>query len=444
MPVAPRFSHWFPACALLLAARFALPANAGSLYGDGQTGRSAALGGVATAGSRTPLDALSANPAALFAIRAPTLELAGTAAWAGGEFRNRANADAQLGEFGALPAAALSWTLGRLRFGLGLLPEIAARVDWRYRDTPGGADGHTTYGERTHRSELILLRTALAASWEVTPRLSLGASAGLLYNRNQLHAPYIFQSQPTLRGAKTLLDLETDGWGWGAQFGLVWKPVDSLELGLAYTSATRIRSEGEARADAGVQFENLGLGAARPDARYDAEVTNKFPQKFSGGAAWQAASCLTVIAQADWINWADAFDTLDVRLRGGNNRDLNGLLGSDRLDDDVPLRWRDQWVLRAGAELALTPHWDLRAGYAYAQNPIPGQTLTPLTAAITEHTITAGIGYHDERFAFDLAGQWDLPNEERIGTSDLASGEYSGSTLEISIQRLVLSGAVKF
>ena len=69
--------------------------------------------------------------------------------------------------------------------------------------------GATTYGVRTNMSELELIRFALGASYAVTPQLSIGANVGLLYNRNELKAPYIIQTQPELAGAKTLLDMET-------------------------------------------------------------------------------------------------------------------------------------------------------------------------------------------------------------------------------------------
>ena len=61
------------------------------------------------------------------------------------------------------------------------------------------------------------------------------------------------------------------------------------------------------------------------------------------------------MAQVDWINWSAAFDTLEVRLRHTDSALYRALLaGQDHLDDDVPLDWRDQWVMRVGAEYQLT------------------------------------------------------------------------------------------
>ena len=402
-----------------------------------------ALGGASTAGDGAPIDALAANPAAL-AGKSPTLQLGLAAGFAHESFTNRANDDAQMNYDGVVPNIAFSLPLGRFTIGLAALPDATLRSDWRYRDTPGGRDGRTTLGERTHHSEIILLRTALGVSWEIDDQFAIGGSAGFLYNRNHLQAPYIIQTQATLAGAKTLLDLETEGTGWNAQLGVMWKPIPSLKLGASYTLASRIESRGRASSDARVQLENLGLGALDGQATFDAEVTNEFPQIASVGFAWQTTPRLLLTGQLDWINWADAFHTLEVRLRHTSNASYRQLLGGPNLDDDIPLNWRDQWVWRLGVEFAVDDQWKVRAGYSYANNPVPSGTLTPLTAVIMEHTIGAGIGWHAGRYGIDLAYQWQLPNQEHIGRSDLRSGEYSDSDIGVHVQWIGLTTTIAF
>ena len=419
------------------------PANGAGIFRDGQSARTMSLGGAAAVGDGAPIDALAANPAALGA-KSPILQIGVAAGFAHESFRNRANDHAQMNEEGFVPSAAFSLPFGRLTFGLGVIPDAALRSDWRYRDTPGGLDGVTTLGTRTLKSEIILVRTALGASWEVHDRLSIGGSVGFLYNRNQLEAPYIIQSQPALAGAKTLLDLETEGTGWNAQFGVLWKPLPSLKLGASYTLASRLKTNGRAFSDARVQLRNLGLGALDGRATFDAEVTNEFPQIASAGLAWQITPRLLLTGQLDWINWADTFDTLEVRLRHTTNPSYRLLLGGGDLNDNIPLNWRDQWVWRIGAEFAVNKNWTLRAGYSYANNPVPGGTLTPLNAVVMEHTIGAGIGWRAGPYGVDLAWQWQLPNKEHVGRSDLRSGEYSGSDIEAGLQWIGLTATVAF
>ena len=146
----------------------------------------------------------------------------------------------------------------------------------------------------------------------------------------------------------------------------------------------------------------------------------------------------------DWIDWGDSFQTLGVHLTHGNDRDLNGLVGSSALNDNIPLHWHDQFVERIGGEQIIDSHWTVRGGYAYGNNPVPAGTTTPLTAAITEHTLTAGVGYRVGPMTIDAAYQWELPATARVRHSDLAAGEYSNSATEINVQWFSLTVKYQF
>lgn len=134
---------------------------------------------------------------------------------------------------------------------------------------------------------------------------------------------------------------------------------------------------------------------------------------------------------------------LPVSLSNGNNPTFDSVLGSS-FKDSIPLNWHDEFVYRAGLEFNVTENLALRVGYCYGNNPVPDSTLTPLTAAIMEHTLTAGIGYHWRCFQFDLAYQYDFPATQNVDASGLRSGEYSNSSIEVSAHTFVLATRVRF
>lgn len=418
---------------------------AAGIYEDGASARARALAGAVAASTDGALDALASNPAGLADIRGPKLEVGGNYGWAHGTFSNRANDRTILNEHGATPGLGLAYPVGPITFGLGVIQDSGLRADWRFRDAPGGLDGATSYGFRAQKSEIAVVRIALGASYQITPTFSAGATLGVLYNRNRLDSPYTIQTQSQLAGAKTLLDLETEGWGVNAEFGLLWKPLANLQLGLSYTLQSRIKTTGRAFADARRQLENLGVTGVNTTGTFDAEVTNTFPQILSAGAAWQVTPRLNLLAQVDWINWASSFDTLEVRLRNVDNPLYRQLMaGKSNLDDDVRLDWRNQWVARFGLEYRVTETWTLRAGYRYGQNPVPAETLTPTNAATNEHLLTAGIGYHTGPLRIDLAYQWGLPQHEHVEHSRLVGGEYAESDLTVGSHQLSLTVGYEF
>ncbi len=427
-----------------LVASLQSAASGAGIFADGQTARSMALGGAATANANGPLDALASNPAALSVLHAPALELGLQAAWAHGEFNRSGGLDTEMNNSGVIGNGAFAYPIGPVTLGFGFIPDSATRTTWRYRDPLGGADGLTSYGVRAQESEIELLRFGFGASWQITKTFSLGASAGLLYNHNRLNAPYIIQTDPALASVKVLLDMETEGWGWNGQFGALWKPLDNLQIGVSYTLETRLQTDGRAKVNASTQLDRLGLGAADPDANMDAAVTNTFPQILTGGISWHPIPKLNLIGQVDWVNWADSFDTLEVRLTKPDNADLRGLLFRKAVHDDIPLNWKDQFVFRFGAEYEIDDHWTIRAGYRYGRDPVPSETLTTLTAAIPEHVVGLGAGYRTGRYHADIAWQWHIPNSDHIGTSKLLAGEYSHSDTEISVHWLAVTVGIEF
>lgn len=426
------------------------PLSAAGLFGDGADARSLAIGGVEAAQNGSAIAAMNSNPAALGFVSKVQFELDLGGTFVSAKFRRDSGESAHMTETaGYLPAAALAIPLGHnlpITLGLGVLPDITTAADWRYNDAVGGLGGTTSYGEQRHRSEIIAVRSNVGLAAQVARWFSLGASVGAIYNNNELEAPYIFQSQPVLRGFKTLLDLQADGVGVGANFGAQFRPTSSLTFGLSYRIPTVIDSEGDASGNASAQLQALGGGIALvdPDFHYDAAVRTEIPQAVAAAFEWQALPQLRLIGGIDWINWSDAFDRLVIDLSHGSNPAINGVVGSDSMTDIAPLRWRDQFVFRGGIEYAATDHFTLRAGYSYARSAVPSDTLTPLTAAIFEHKLSAGLGYRTGRYHTDLAWLWALPVRQRIGQSALLDGEYSNSSVRVTQHSLTWSAGIDF
>lgn len=429
----------------------AISAVAGGIYRDGAGARALSLGGASVANPNQPLEALQSNPAGLSATQRPQAQVGVGLVNATGEFSNSANAGADLDHgLGAWPEAAFALPLGDapITIGIGFVPDAALGGEWNYVDAPGGLGGTTSYGFQEHRSKITALRSALGAGWQVTEDLAIGAGVGLVYNQNRLHAPYTFQSYPALigggQGFKTLLDLKTEGFGVNGTFGLTYRTGENITIGVSYQTPTKIRSHGDANGNAGVQLDNLFGPGVPPNFHYDAAVQNVFPQTVSAGLQWQATDRVRVLFQVDWVNWADAFDELEVYLNNGDNASINGVLGTPNIYDVIPLRWEDQFVYRLGVDFQATESIALRAGYSFGNNPVPSATLTPMTAAIMEHKLSIGAGWKNERWFIDAGYQYSLPTTQTVGTSALNSGEYSNSRTKVEVHQMALTVGLNF
>jgi long-chain fatty acid transport protein len=417
------------------------PGLADGIYRNGVGARSMALGGADVAWASDPLGAMGANPAGLGLLRSPELNLGVAGASVYGHFTKSTNSDGPLGTSpGAFPEFAFAMPLGKspFTFGISFVPDSVLSADWHYIDPPGGPSGTTSYGFQEHKSQISLYRSAAGVGVALGKHWSIGGDVGLLYNENTLKSPYTFQTQPALKGNKVLLDLETSGFGWDGHFGVLYRPIDNLQFGVAYKSSSRIDSHGRASGDGSQQF-NQPL-----PFHYDAEVINHLPQMVVSGMSWKFLPKWRLALQVDWINWGGAFRELPINLGNGSNTKINNLVGSSSIQDAVPLNWQDKFVYRGGLEYAISENFVARAGYCYGQSPVPTSTLTPLTAAIVENTFTAGLGYHWKKFQLDLAYQWDIPTTRYVAGSGLLSGDYSNSSTQVGIHWLALTAGFRF
>jgi long-subunit fatty acid transport protein len=418
--------------------------HAQDFYSTTTSARSQAVGGVYIPSTSGVLDALATNPAGLSTLSTRTVDLSVTSVFARGSFTNSVNQNAPLQNSpGVMPYGAFGMPIGHSRFtiGVGLVPELMSVSDWKYVDAPGAAGA--TYGLQTQKSAILSARSVTAVSYSLSPALSLGASIGIDYNSNQLTAPYIFQQHPALAGLKTLLDLHTHGIGRNYSVGILASPSKKVQFGVAWKSRTVIDSDGTASGNIGAQLAAVGL-VARPDFAYSAAVRNLFPQSMVGHILWQVDRRWNLAFQTNWVNWKDAFVTLPVALTNGTNADINGLLGTNTLNDGVPLHWKDQFSFHGGIERLVTENVTMRGGYAHGNSPVPNSTLSPLTAAIMKDQLTTGVGLRRGRVRYDLGYGFGFQAHQSVGQSSLLSGEYSNSRVGIGTQALTFNTSFQF
>jgi long-subunit fatty acid transport protein len=422
-------------------------AQGSATLGNGLSAAAIARGGESAAERGSPLDAVESNPAGLVGLAKPTLEVGAVALYDGGSFENAANAHAGIrGLAGAIPYGvfALPMRHGFLRdwtLAAGVTPEILMRANWHYADAPGTLG--VSYGFQTQETQIIAVRSSLSLARSFTPKWSAGASLGLVYNQNDLHAPYIFQQQPQLQGLKVLLGLTTRGYGWNGSAGVEWLPTSRLRAGLAWKSGTTLSTGGDANGSASALFDALGI-SADPTYHYHAQVENHLPQAFDAAVTWQTARRVTLNFETGFTAWGQAFQQLPVTLTGGTNATINSVVGSTTVIDNVPLHWNNQVSLHAGLEAPVSEFWTLRGGFSHANNPVPAATLTPLTAAIMQNAIGTGAGYSHGRWHYDAAYQVQLPTSQSVGRSALQAGEYSNSTVRLWTQSLTLTARRTF
>jgi long-chain fatty acid transport protein len=205
------------------------------------------------------------------------------------------------------------------------------------------------------------------------------------------------------------VEIEADGDGWGYNFGLLWKPIETVSIGVAYRSEIELDFDG----DADYLMTPYGQGAlssAVYDVKAKTEIT--LPDTWSFAVAWHPMERLTVECDADYFGWS-SYDSLDI-IFANNDVLPDSLNGKD---------WNDVWAYRLGAQYELTDSFDLRIGYARDNSPVPDATMGPELPDSDRNNYTFGVGYHTERAVIDFAYMW-VDFDERKVDNEIQTGTY--------------------
>jgi long-chain fatty acid transport protein len=331
--------------------------HANGIYGNGTGAESMAMGGADVGWAQSPLEAMGDNPAGLGFLTGNEFDLGGVGGIVNGQFsKPSANSSGNLNDSPrALPEAAFGMQLGQTPIfaGISFIPESILLADWSYLDPRGGLGGTVSYGNQIDKSEILVLRSAAGVSLRLNPKFSVGLSFGAVYNKNELVTPYVFQNlnapDSGYDGAKTLLNLNTSGFGWNCQVGMMYQPITNLQFGLTYQEKYTVTTSGSASGNADQQF----VGGVDPaySFHYNAEVDNSFPDQVSLGSSWKFLPKWRLAAEIDFIDWGNAYNTLPVKLSGGTGQKVPLALGTS-LQDNIPLNWSSEFVYRVGLEYA--------------------------------------------------------------------------------------------
>ena len=411
-----------------LASTSALATNGDNLIGIGPISR--AMGGTGIAAPQDAISAVFANPAAMcftpgcaysevnFGGTLFMPQTSGSVSLMTPDGPYEASADSKKNVY-AIPAIGLSVPIDpetrRWRFGLAAYGVSGLGVDYRNTslDQPQffdmGPQGQfpLIQGEFT---SLMIMKFAPSVSYQILPNLSVGLAGHIDY---------------------ATLDLRngsSPAYGFGAQVGVVWQPIDHLSLGATYVTEQR------------TEFDSVlnYFGASR-------DLALASPQTVGLGAAYGFMQDRLLLAvEGKWLNWGDA-------------------TGYDDFD------WEDQWVANVGVQFAaIEKKLFLRAGYGYGSNPVKenngwspdptdgqGRTVQGMYfpdyyyetfrvigfPAIAEHHVTAGIGYaFSEKFEANLGYMHAFENT----LSETSAGDFAEISSTLSEDSVELGFTWRF
>lgn len=259
----------------------------------------------------------------------------------------------------------------------------------------------TEYGEgwegKSRGTESMILTFDINPNlaWKVNEKLSVGGGISLQYAKAELGMG-MGPMQANVKG---------DSWAWGWNVGVMFQPVETVRLGLAYRSNISHNANGHTTLNnVPVKTDN---GLVLTNIRSDMEVRIKTPDTITFSATWEATDALRLSGTARWSKWSN-FHSLDVQ-----NLDLAGTQFSSTV---VENNWDDTWFFSVGADYKLNGQWTIRGGVAYDQGPVENQYRMAVIPDTDRVWFSGGASYkYTDNLTFDFGATYI----KGVGDTDL-------------------------
>lgn len=289
----------------------------------------------------------------------------------------------------------------RLWLGLGLNSPFGLGIKYN-DDWPGNINIISATLKTLNLNPTLALK--------LTDNLSFGAGLDIMYL--QLNMKRVLPLP--LLGPQTL-DLQGGSWGVGFNLGLLLKPLDYLSLGFSYRSQIREHVEGKAR--------------FRPFSPFDGDASGSLilPDAIFAGIMVRPIKPLSVEGGIIWTHW-ELFRQLDLKF----SNPLGTL--------SEPKQWHNTWRGQLGVEYKALKWLDLRAGYAFENEPMPDKYADYLVPSTDRrHNFSIGTGFHWHAMSLDLAYVMVLMMDRTVNNSratGVLPSDYQGRLSHVVVMTL--------
>lgn len=186
--------------------------------------------------------------------------------------------------------------------------------------------------------------------------------------------------------------LKADSFGYGFNAGVHVKPTDYLSAGISYRSQVRQKLKGDAT------FAPAGFLSA------PIQGSIILPDMIFAGVMVRPIKPLTVEVGLVWTHWS-LIRQLDISF----NNPL-GTLSELK-------QWHDTWRAQLGVEYRAADWLDLRAGYVFDEEAIPGTYADYVVPASDRHQFSLGAGFHWRNWTLDLSYSYLFMVDKEINNS---------------------------
>jgi len=278
-------------------------------------------------------------------------------------------------------------------------------------------------------SELKSLDINPAISYQINDQLSLGFGVSAQYVDVELSRAIDFGTlcfaqfgaapcsgmSLVPQGADGKVELTGNGWNWGYNAGLLFKPLENLRLGIAYRSEIHHTISGNAEFQVPSNAAIFKASGAFKDTSITAE--SYVPANLSIGASFQAEPQLALLFDLTWTEWKRVSE-LSVQYENPNQPAT--MLAFDFKNT---VRASVGWIYD------INRTFSIRSGFTFDESPVKNaHTRTFQVPDSDRYWLAAGLNYHpNKNVALNFSYAHIFLNEAPIDREDVLGHSIQGN-----------------
>ena len=210
-------------------------------------------------------------------------------------------------------------------------------------------------------------------------------------------------------------ELTADGWSWGYNAGVLFKPIPALRLGIAYRSKVDHRLKGNAKFQ--VPDSALPLTVTGAFKNTGLKTESNIPANLSIGAIYELNQQWAMLLDVTWTQWNKL------------QRLTSQFDNPSQSPSTLHLDFKNTIRAALGFTYHINPDWSIRTGYSYDQSPVRNaRTRTFRIPDSDRYWVTAGLGYQlHSNFKFNLAYAHIFITDSRIELANVYGHSIEGS-----------------
>jgi long-chain fatty acid transport protein len=299
--------------------------------------------------------------------------------------------------------------------GLAFFIPYHSSFEWDLFDPLPGYNNNIPYPGIDHKGDITVLdfHPSVARQF-MEGKLSLGAGISIQKGDVTLRKvdlvfsdfPYPYNNRPRDLFAVDN-NFEGDGWGFGANIGLLYKASPKFQIGISVRSPVSLKLSGTRTLTAYLPNDSATANQIEPidpvaashlrgytlSSSFDSETKLKLPADLGVGVAIMPYFNLTLTADINLTTWS-SLKELKFTETG---KDPFG----NPVNYTVRFKWKDVTRFSLGLEYMPDKRLALRGGYFLDPTATPDETLNPIFYDSGEKNgYTLGVGYKAQSFEF--------------------------------------------